>query len=239
MARIRKIIKILALSLIFCLILIAAAFFYYHDLQTTPIVGQKIASSDYKYLYGFYVNSAPNIEGRSYYGSEKAGINIIAFLNPESPVSKDFVNNILPSLQKEYIDAGKAKLIQKNYITLQDIEQKNSRYLYAISLLCVESIKKEAYYPFYFSLFSISSANEIKTLLPKQGIPEKTFNECIGNQDIRLLLEDASEVQRLGLSGTNQRFYIGIGQDYSSLDGIPSYSRLKRELRQYQIMIGD
>jgi hypothetical protein len=231
--------RIILFVLLLGLITVGSVIFYFDELHETPIVEEKMRSADYGYLYNFYALSRPNTEGRGFYGSENASISIIAYLDFESPESKGFVEELLPQLKKEYITTGKAKLFQKNYITIKDIEEKSSRYIYAATLVCVESISKESQYPFYFDLFSISSANEIPALLQKYGIPQDLYQDCLSKRNDSKLLEDASEVEAFGMQGSNQRFYIGLGQDYSSLDGIPSYDRFKRELRASQIMLGD
>ena len=201
---------------------------------------EEIGLLEAPYLYNFHTYTNPDIKDMPFYGDQDASVTIIAFLDIESETSKNFMNDIFIRIKKDYIDDGKVRYYHKNYITLEDIEEKNNRFVYSMALGCIKKIKKEEYYPVYFEIFSID-IKDMQKLLEKQDIPIKDYQNCIDGEDILdELYKNALEVKSLGAVGMNQRFYIGImGRDNTILDGIPKYIRFQRAIRQHEIQVGN
>lgn len=191
-----------------------------------------------EYIYSFYVSSKPQIQNNPYYGDPSASITVTAFLDIESEASRYFMKEIFPKLEEDYINTGKVKFFHKTYITLEDIEQKNNNFKYAISLNCLNKIDRDNYYPIFFDLFS-TNLEDINILLEKYDISINNYDTCINENNLDEIYQESSEIERLGLVGINQRFYIGIaGIDNTVLDGIPKYAKFQRTLRQYELQIG-
>lgn len=214
--------------------------FYRKEYASNPIIQQNISAFSTGYLYDFYVSSTPNIDGRSYYGSKNASITIIAFMDTDSKASKYFIREMLPQIEHDYINTIGAKIYFKNYITAQDFQDKNERFLYAQALSCVESEKKEAYYQFYFDLFGINGTKELNNLLDKNKISHDRFDACIKKQDYKNMLIDMSETENFGIIGITPRFYIGLeGRDNNIIEGVPTYAKFKRAIKEYEITVGE
>ena len=192
------------------------------------------------YLYNFYVSSKPNIQDSPYYGSKEASITIIALLDIDSETSKNFIKNIFPRLNEDYIDKGKVRYYHKNYLTLEDVEEKNENFVYSMALLCIHKLDREKYYDFYFDLFD-TEIKDIPKLLRKYKIPRNKYEDCIKEQEnIDQLSGDVLEVENLGTVGINQRFYIGIMGKYNSvLTGIPDYETFRETIRPYELQLGN
>ena len=192
------------------------------------------------YLYTFYASSKPNIQDSPYHGSKEASITIIALLDINSETSKNFIKNIFPRLNEDYIDKGKVRYYHKNYLTLEDVEEKNENFVYSMALLCIHKLDREKYYDFYFDLFD-TEIKDIPKLLRKYKIPRNKYEDCIKEQEnIDQLSGDVLEVENLGTVGINQRFYIGIMGKYNSvLTGILDYETFRETIRPYELQLGN
>jgi|TARA_B100001971_G_C18160219_1_gene520953 hypothetical protein len=192
--------------------------------EKNPVFKEKVNSRDVTYLYNFYLQSNPKTDNRMIYGNPDASITFTVVLDVTSDASGYFVKEILPLLKEEFIDTGKVKYYHKNYLTLEDIGEKTDRFKYSAALLCIES--KEDYFNF-FDEFKDATA-----FISKYNLSQ----DC--NEDVRLR-EDAMEIENFGTI-TAQRFYIGIeGADSTVLDGVQSYAKFRRIIRNHQIIIGD
>jgi hypothetical protein len=225
---------------IFSLLIASGIFFYSIEVSNNPVVKEKIRNSDFKYLYRSYIFPRPNIENVPYYGSKNASIMFIAYLSIGSDASRHFMKDVFPLIKVNYTDKEKIRYYHKTYLTLEDINVRNDNFKYAVALSCVNKLKKEAYYPFYFDLFSINSTDNLYLTAEKYKISRNQFTSCTSNPDMDLLYEDAFEIQNFGMIGINQRFYIGLtAVDSTALDGVPDYQKFETTLREYEIRIGD
>lgn len=234
--------KFAVYAFIFIIFLLVAtiAIIYKVQYENKPGLKDQDGVLNAPYLYSFYVYSNPNIQDRQYYGNSKASITIIAFLDIESEASRYFIKEVFPKIKENYIDTGKVKYYQRNYIILDDIIQKNNNFKYSVALHCISKLEKESYYSIYFNLFS-AKIEEIPELLKKYNVPMKEYNDCADEKNVKFdeLYEEASEIESLGMVGINQRFYIGIaGRDNTVLDGIPKYTKFEKTIRLYGIQIG-
>jgi hypothetical protein len=211
---------------------------YKSDYDNQPVADETRLIAPY--LYNFYVSSNPDIKNRPYYGSEDASITMIAFLDIDSEISKNFIEGIFPRIKEDHIDNENLKYYHKNYITLEDIKEQNNNFRYSMALLCISKIKREKYYDFYFDIFNID-IKDIQKLLRKYKIPRNKYDDCTKEQEnLDQLYRDALEIENLGMVGINQRFYIGIsGRDNTVLSGIPKYDKFQNTIRQYEIQLGN
>lgn len=212
--------------------------FYDTEFSKKPILEEKISSNDYNYLYDFYVGTTPNLENRPYYGSNDANIKFILYTDLSSEGSKYFFEEIYPLLYEENIATNKIQFYHKHHLTLDDIDQKTRAYELAMILECFYEQNQESYYDFYFKLQD-TPLQEVTSLIEEYGLSRATFITCVKQQPTTKIIEDISEVDNFGMIGIIPRIYIGINTDYTTHDGVPSYQRLQRTLRDYQTQLGD
>jgi len=234
----KKIIIIILLGILSLYMIMVAIGFYSTETDKKPVVKEKLESKDYDYLFDFYFTSDPKIENRAYIGSSDAPITIIAYIDLQSDVSQEFISDIFPDLKKDYIDTGIARYYHKNFITIEDYQQKNERFIYAKYLICFIDQEKD-YYRFYLDLFNVSNPDEILDLAENYNISDVGIKECVKKEEFIEIIEDISEVENAGMS-LNPRFYIGLfGKDNIIIEGIPSYRKFIRSIKDNQILLGD
>jgi hypothetical protein len=236
----KKVIVGIVLVILFIIVYLIAAGIvsYYQISRRNPLLNEKIANADYVYLYSLYLASNPNITNRPFYGDKDAGVTIIAVLDMNSEDSRYFMKEIFPVIEEEFLETGIAKYYHKDYILLKDIEQKNNRFKYAKALLCIKFLKEDEYYNFYFDLLGQNKVNDLVPLVEKYNISIGDFVDCMENMDNGIIIHDAIESENYG-KGISQKFYIGYkGTDNSVLEGIPSYDIFRREVINYQLLIG-
>lgn len=206
--------------------------------QKNPILTEKLDEGNYSYLFDFYVVAAPKIDARSYYGSPNADITLTAFLDIDSQDSIYFIKEIFPRLDEEFIKTGKLKFFIKNYLTIKDYEEKNDKFKYAIALSCISQLKKEAYYNFYFDVILALPPKDLRILAKKYNISNTQFSTCLETQNFREVMEDMVETENFG-NGFEQKFYVGFkGTQNTVIDGVPSYARFRRIIRNFMLSIG-
>lgn len=234
-----KRIQILCLLLFLLISIILSSYFIFNkEIDKKPILKKKIETRDIEYLYDFYINPNPNIQEKVYLGFDDAPIKIIAYLDINSDASRYFLAKIYPELYSSYIQTGKIKFYPKIHISIEDVNNKNDKFIYATTLQCIRQLKNEKYFDIYFKLYNTSPEN-ILQLITKYNISSESYTQCKENLDNEDFIEEVSEIENLGLQGISQRFYIGINNDLTILDGVPSINKFKQTIKQYQIMIGD
>jgi hypothetical protein len=238
--------KILTRLSIFIIIIALIAYIYFTSVSSysvmkekNPLLSEKVNKRDFGYLSSFYLQGKPFIADRTFYGSSKATLTMIAYLDLTSNESRRFMADIFSQIDKEFIGTGKLKYYHKNYITYDDIKNKSERFIYAAILSCVNDIKKEYYYRVYFDLLKNAPPKQVYDAVKNYGISENEFIGCMNNSSFDDITQDAIETDNFG-NGIGQRFYIGIkGTGNNIIDGIPSYTIFRRTIRDYQIRVGD
>lgn len=228
-----------SIALVIALSIMTTGFFFYKiRYGSNPSIKESgLLQAQKFYDLSIYFN--PEINSANYYGSEGAGVTIIAFLDMHSDASRYFMKEIFPKIREEYIDSGNARYYHKSYISVDSINKQDIDFEYSIALECVKKISAEKYYDIYFDLFA--GAGDIQETLIKRNISIDRYQDCIGEEDtLNELYKNAMETENLGIAGIGQRFYIGIaGGDNTVLDGVPSYAKFNRTIRQYEIQIGN
>ncbi len=203
---------------------------------------QQFAESIFEtpYAYGIYAFSNPDIKGWPYYGDAEAGITFVAFTDINSGASRHFAEEIYPALKGDYFDSGAMKFYYKPYITMQDIEEKNSNFENLMVLECVKKIKREKYYDVYFDML-LKNISDGRKIIYSHNLPINSYNECMYSDEmLKALYKNALEIEGLGMVGINQRFYIGVaGKDNILLDGVQQYREFQQAIRQQEIKTGN
>ena len=230
--------NILIISTILILILIffvARSVQFYNEEMQNPIISSNLANFNVNYLYQSYVSAEPNINDRPYYGADGAEITMTGYLDLKSNSSKYFYLYIFPKIDDEYIKTGRLKFYAKYYLTKEDINEKNEKFMSALYIECTKKINV-SYYNFYFDL--INKGNQAVLILYNLTNNDE-FQKCIKISEPAALFIDVSEVQNFGMLGMNPRFYMGLeGKSNIILEGVPSYSIFNHTIRQQKFLIG-
>lgn len=232
-----KLYNFIILTIMIIYLVVIGIFLYQKEYGKDTFLRHKLDSLDLTYLYNLHISKTPNIDLLPSYGSPNASVTLIAYLDINSESSKFFINEIFPKLNEEFINTGKLRYYQKNYITEEDYRKKTNRFIYAKSLFCILEIDKDVYYDFYFDI--IKKNHGIGFYAKKYNISNELLTDCMVNQEYDVLMEDILEVKRFGILGIKQKFYIGIeGKDNKIVDGVPSYTRFQRLIKQHLFNIG-
>lgn len=207
------------------------------ELINKPILKDKIDQKEYTDIYNFYSNTKPSINNLEEYGSKNASITMVVYIDPTSKNIDYFLENIFPTIKKEYIDTNNVKFYFKNYITNLDLKEKSERYIKVKTINCIYKIKKEKYYNFIFQMKS--NEYKIDEFMNQNNISSQQFYSCLNNQSLNKMKEDVSEIYQLGLVGLNPRIYIGIkNTENTIINGIPNIDRIKKVIRDKKITLG-
>ena len=226
-----------------CLLISAIAFFlaFVLVLYSIDYTKQQFAENifDTPYAHRLYKSSNLNIKGQPYYGDAKASITFAAFIDTSSEASRDFIGKIFPLLKKDYFDSGIARFYHKPYISIRDIEERNSNFEALMILECIKKIKKEEYYAVYINML-LKNITDGRRIAYSHKIPVASYNKCMySNESLKALYKNALEIESLGIVGINQRFYIGIeGSDNTLLEGVQPYEEFQQAIRQQEIKVG-
>lgn len=126
------------------------------------------------------------------FGNKNAKVTVLVYLSPTCPHCSHFYNNVLPDLQKKYVDTGKVFLIMREFISnLQDLEA---------SILTRCSGKKDLRQKFWNVLMTRQSSwafnKNFHDLLANigaiGGVSKDKFEMCVADQKLIKTIVDAS-----------------------------------------------
>ncbi len=229
------------IALILALMAVAAYSTLTTEYQRVLILGQRAEAKNYSIFADYYLSSSPHIEGRPAYGGVSAPLTLIVFSDIQSPAAQEFMKEMFPLLDKEYISTGMLRFYHKSYLTEEDFDSRGDNYLYANSLSCFEALDEgdERYFDYYFALFNLASAGELTALAGRFGIDEDAFADCLARGDSVEVQEDLVEVYRFGIIGLVPSIFIGVeNSDPEVLGGVSDYQRLNRSIRLSLMEIG-
>ncbi len=180
----------------------------------------------------------PDIGGRPALGKPDAPLTLIVYTDFRSPAARSFFTDYLPQLQDEYLTPGELRYYVKYSLTLDDVRQRTTDYDFAQALACVHAVAPDTFFAVHDWLFS-ATPEELLNIPERFGIPEEPFVACFEGPPQRAVLQDAAETERFGGVGIRPRIFLGVdGVSNTVLDGLPSYQRLKRNIRNYETQIG-
>lgn len=166
-------------------------------------------------------------------------ITISIFTDPTKKNTE--ILRIINQIIKDHLDNKNIKIINKFYITENDILEKNERFI-------LSNILKEQYNQIeednfnkktnLFLMILENSSDEIKL---KLNLSEK-INEIIKNKDTfneKQAYNDYTEIRRFGMVGIHPFFVIGInGRDNQIITGTPTYRKINKTINEYYTRIG-
>ncbi len=219
----------IAATIITIFIILSFVSFVSNEEARKPVLKDK--TQDYNYLYNLYINGNPSLSERQYLGFENTSITITTYVDLTDETTKNFIRNIFPKIKEEYINTGKVRFYAKHHLTADDISEKSETYTYAQTLACVNKLQPQSYFELFFSI-----VNNEKFVA---NISNEVLRKCINEAPMKELLEDASEVETLGISWIKPSIYIGIqGSGNTPISGTDNYERIKRVIKNKEIQLG-
>ncbi len=237
-SRIKKARLKTTLILVILLLIVSLGIYSYYTIGNNkyPIINNKLESKDYDYVLKFYSSNKPLLEDRPFYGEENAQLTLVIYSTNLDENSKEFMTEVFPVINEEYVKTGKLKVYQKYNINAMDYKDKTDKYKYAQTLLCVEEYYPEVFWSYYFNSFN----NTLEDNFNINNIDSAQILECVNQEHFERLLEDLSESQKFRIQDINPVLYVGIGdRNFDQIIGNPTFIELQRVIRQKQLAIGD
>ncbi len=161
-------------------------------------------------------------------GQAEAPVTIIEYASLTCPHCARFHHDVLPQIQKEWIDTGKAKYV------LRDLPWDNLALGMAKITRCADSAM---YYPLVGAFFEsqkaivegVDTLGEIKKVARLAGLDSTKVDACIQDAESHKLIVGIKDnaLGQLGVQGTPTTFVNGI-----KLDGEVPYADVKKALEQ-------
>ena len=172
-------------------------------------------------------------------GSDSAALTVIEFSDYQCPYCRRFHADVLPALQREYIDTGKVQLIYKDFPLAMHSEALPA----AIAGRCAAAQGK--FWPMNELLFSNQEKLSV-TLYPRLaaalGLDAEHFKKCLQDPALRKAVRrDQNQARDLGITSTPS-FLIGRMQGERMLiervgRGVANFEALSAELDK--LLAGD
>ncbi|MBL0318026.1 MAG: DsbA family protein [Alphaproteobacteria bacterium] len=155
-------------------------------------------------------------------GNAKAPVTIVEYSSLTCPHCAHFINDLLPTIKKKYIDTGKVKFISRDF-PLDGTALKAAKLPHCAG--------KDRYYDFLKVLFKTQDSwarqDNFQELLGNiarlGGMPADEFNKCMDNKDLELQIADTrlQAAEHLGIKSTPTFFINGI--ELKGAGSIPAF----------------
>lgn len=199
----------------------------------TSTVGQDDKSSTTKFA-GSVNFEVPTIA--KFRGSESAKLNLVEFGDYQCPFCEKFFKETEPTLEKEYIDAGKVKF----YFLDVSIVGPDSIILAQGSWCANEQGKYYEYHDYMYSNQGQENSgwgtpDKVKGLARNiSGIDTEKFNQCLDAKKYESRSQQLTQfAQQLGLTGTPTMFVGNSELGYTKITGAQPYSVFKQVIEKY------
>lgn len=145
-------------------------------------------------------------------GNENADNFLIVYSNYTCEMCRYFYKNVIDSLQNEYIDSGKLKVIFKDFVS-----EKDKRALF-IAKIAEIAKRNDRFIEFHNRIINeeiIGDSTEIAQIALEEGISEKSIIEGLKNMSIlNEIITDTQSAKSLNIGGTpsfvlNGKTFIG------------------------------
>lgn len=165
-------------------------------------------------------------------GNEKAPVTIIEYSSLSCPHCAHFHNDILPQLEKEYIEPGKAKLVFRPFPL-------NAPALKAgIILSCVPKDKFYTFTRVFYRLqekwaFTENYLADLKTISKVGGMSDEAFDKCAGDKALEeKALEDAKKTGDALKIEATPTFFINGEKMRGAADIAPFKELIDKKLKE-------
>jgi len=141
-------------------------------------------------------------------GNDDATVTIVEYSDYQCPFCARHYRDVMPILQKEYIDTGKLKFVMREN-PIESIH-KNAKKA-SIAALCAG--EQDKYWEMHNLLFDNQrelGVDNLKSFAGTIGLDTGSFNECLdGNKTVGQLRKDMASGAKLGMRGT-PGFFVGL-----------------------------
>jgi protein-disulfide isomerase len=151
--------------------------------------------------------NAPSALGEMVLGKADAKVTIIEYASASCPHCADFANVELPKFMKDYIDAGKVRLVFREF-------PHNDAALGGF--MVARCAPPEKYFPLVEVLFKTQQKwvpqplEGLKEIALQSGFTEESFMACLNNQDIaKKIMDERTRGDSLGVQGIPTFFING------------------------------
>lgn len=155
-------------------------------------------------------------------GNANAPVTIIEFSEFQCPFCGRFARDTLPSIQKDYIDTGKVKIVYRDFIV-----HSTSRSAQIASECADEQGKYWEYHDLLFeNQDKVVDVENLKQFASDIGLNTATFNSCLDSEKYGSEVDsDTSYGRSVGVTGTPSFFING-----KKVVGAQPYSVFKAEI---------
>lgn len=174
-----------------------------------------------------------NYNGQPFIGSTNAPVKVVEFADYRCPYCKQFEDNVVPQLEKNYIETNKVSLYYINYTILGP-----GSLLAANAAEEVFRQNPKAFWAFHDALFKAQGdektewvTKQLLTDIAKQTVPSldlKAFQNALDTASNKnAVARDNQMAEELGVPGTPTVFVNG-----TMIDGAQDYAVLKQAIDQ-------
>ncbi len=149
----------------------------------------------------------PPTEGEMFLGVETAPVTVIEYASASCPHCAAFANDVLPTIQKDYIDTGKVRLIFREF-------PHNDAAMGAF--MVARCAPKDKYFPLMDIYFKTQEQwvpkplEGLKAIALQAGFTEQTFMACLNNQEVaKNIFEVRQKAESFGVQGIPSFFING------------------------------
>lgn len=160
-------------------------------------------------------------------GNANADVVVTAYSDYESSFCAMFALQILPELQKDYIETGKVRFVFKDYpMPNHEYAQKASEATY-----CAGEQDENLYWQMHIDLFSDQEnldRENLTALAEEYGLNVQAFNTCLDtNRYKNLVLRNRKEGKERGVTATPTIFV-----NEQQLLGVQPYEKIKKAIEK-------
>ncbi|XPF96146.1 DsbA family protein [Colwellia sp. RE-S-Sl-9] len=149
-------------------------------------------------------------------GNESAKVVLVEFTDLHCPFCKKFHDNVLPDLEKQYIDTGKLRFVGKNYPIVQ--LHKNA----AVAAFALECARESGDYKqaksWLFAKGKAFNKDAMDEFTTAMGLDADKFNQCVESPATAAQINNDMKIaQVIGVNQTPS-FAIGLQKDGEVVD---------------------
>ena len=154
-------------------------------------------------------------------GNANAPVTIIQFSEFQCPFCGRFARDTLPSIQKDYIDTGKVKIIYRDFVV-----HSTSRIAQIASECADEQGKYWEYHDKLFENQGALDSDSLKSYASELGLNTAQFNSCLDSEKYGSEVDkDTNDGRAVGVRGTPSFFING-----KKVVGAQPYEVFKQEI---------
>lgn len=147
-----------------------------------------------------------DLDGAPLRGNQSAAVVIVEFSDFQCPFCGRFAREVLPELQRHYVDTGLVRLAFRHL----PLPVHANAAAAAVAAVCAARAGK--FWEFHDLLFASPGqpleAEALRGYLESVGVSSDSYEHCIASDAASVIRRDSSEAQDLGITGTPS-FVIG------------------------------